>query len=52
VRKRFDQAPTRGEIRVLPWQGPDRMQKIRQDHGGFDGEGMPRAHAAERGPQE
>ena len=28
------------------------MQVIRQDHGGFDGEGMPRAHAAERDSQE
>ena len=28
------------------------MQVIRQDHGGFDGEGMPRSNVAERDLQE
>jgi hypothetical protein len=46
----FDQARARGEIRIAIGQGPDRVQVIREDHGGFDREGMPSAHPAKRGP--
>ena len=48
----FDQSPARGEIRIAIGQGPDRMQVIRQDHGGVDGEGMPCSHLAKRGAQQ
>src|ERR1700730_3231607 len=46
----FDQAPAGGEIRIAIGQGPDRVQVIREDHGGFDREGMPCPHLAKRCP--
>jgi hypothetical protein len=46
----FDQSPAGGEIRIAIGQGPDRVQVIRQDHGGFDREGMPCPHLAKRRP--
>jgi hypothetical protein len=39
-----------GEIRVLLWQGPDRMQMVWQDHGRFGREVVPRPHLAKRRP--
>jgi hypothetical protein len=51
VRRRFDQAPTQGKISVSLWQGPDRMQMIRQDRGRFNRNGMSRLHPAKRGPE-
>ena len=47
----FDRAPAGGEIRIAIGQGPDRVQVIRQDHGGFDREGMACPHLANRRPQ-
>jgi hypothetical protein len=35
----FDQAPTRGEIRIAIGQSPDRVQVVRQDHRRFDRDG-------------
>jgi len=48
----FDRAPARGEIRIAIGQGPDRVQVIRQDHGGFDREGMSCPHPAKRRAQQ
>ena len=48
----FDQSPAGGEIRIAIGQGPDRVQVIREDHGGVDREGMPCSHLAKRRPQQ
>ena len=47
----FDQASAGGEIRIAIGQGPDRVQVIRQDHGGLDREGMACPHLAKCRPQ-
>jgi hypothetical protein len=46
----FDQAPTRGEIRIVLGQGPDHVQVTRQDHGGVDRKGMPCPGQSETSP--
>jgi len=40
------------KIGLVFGQGPDRVQVIRQDHGGFDHKRMPCAHLTKRRPQQ